>query len=40
MEKTTRTRKAISIKEKMKIIVESKKAKFSQFHTAKVYGIP
>ncbi len=40
MEKTTRTRKAISIKEKMKIIVESKQPKFSQSHTAKVYGIP
>ncbi len=40
MEKTTRTRKAISIKKKMKLIVESKKPKFSQSHTTKVYRIP
>ncbi len=40
MEKMTRMRKAISIKEKMKLIVEFKNPEFGQSHTAKVYGIP
>ena len=40
MEKMTRKRKAISIKEKMKLIEESKKPGFRQSHAAKVHGIP
>jgi len=40
MEKTTRKRKAISIKKKIKLIEESKKPGFRQSHTAKEHGIP